>query len=413
MKLTHVIISLLFLTYPTAYATPLELPKASPEDVGMSSDRLERINPVMQEYVDENKLAGVLTMVARKGKVVHLETVGKMNIAEEKPITEGTIFRIYSMSKPITSVAVMMLYEEGHFRLDQKVSKFIPEFRDLQVFKSKTEEGMELDALEHEMTIRHLLTHTSGLTYGWGSGPVDELYRSAKIFEPGTTLSQMTQKLAKIPLVCQPGTKWEYGVSVDVLGYLVEVISGVPFEQFLQQRIFEPLSMVDTGFGVPENKRHRYAELYRPQTEGGIEVVAEAPLSDGPYRFFPSSGGGLVSTASDYMRFCLMLLNGGALDGVRVLGRKTVDLIRMNHVPEDVIGDRDTGFGLGFSVVRDMVKTGELASAGTISWGGAAATTFWIDPQEQLIGILMTQLLSNPHPFQRQFRVLAYSAITD
>ena len=223
----------------------------------------------------------------------------------------------------------------------------------------------------------------------------------------------MTQKLAKIPLVCQPGTKWEYGVSVDVLGYLVEVISGVPFEQFLQQRIFEPLSMVDTGFGVPENKRHRYAELYRPQTEGGIEVVAEAPLSDGPYRFFPSGGGGLVSTASDYMRFCQMLLNGGELDGVRALGRKTVDLIRMNHVPEDVVGDRDTGFGLGFSVVRDMVKTGELASAGTISWGGAAATTFWIDPQEQLIGILMTQLLSNPHPFQRQFRVLAYSAIAD
>ena len=413
MKLEHVIISLLLLICLAAYATPLELPKASPEDVGMSSERLERIKPVMQEYVDENKLAGVLTMVARKGKVVHLETFGKMDIAQDKPIMEDTIFRIYSMSKPVTSVAVMALYEESHFRLDEKVSKFIPEFKDLKVFKSKTEDGMELDALEHEMTIRHLLTHTSGLTYGWGARPVDEMYRAAKIFEPGTTLSEMTQKLAKIPLVFQPGTKWEYSVSVDVLGYLVEVISGMPFEQFLQQRLFKPLGMVDTGFDVPENKRHRYAELYRPQTEGGIEVVTDVPLSNGPHRFFPSGGGGLVSTASDYMRFCQMLLNGGVLDGVRILGRKTVDIVRMNHVPDDVAGDRDTGFGLGFSVVLDVRKTGELSSAGTIGWGGAAATTFWIDPQEQLIGVLMTQLLSNPHPFQRQFRVLTYSAIAD
>jgi len=323
--------------------------------------------------------------------------------------------RFSLLSKPVTSVAVMILYEEGHFRLDDPVSKFIPEFKELKVFKSKTEDGMELDDLEHKMTIRHLLTHTSGLTYGWGDRPVDKMYQEAKIFEPGTTLKQMTQKLAKIPLVHQPGTKWEYSVAVDVLGYLVEVISGVPFEQFLSERLFQPLGMVDTGFYVPEDKRERYAELYRPKKEGGgIEVVEDIPLGDGPYRFFPSGGGGLVSTASDYMRFCQMLLNGGELDGVRILGRKTVELIRSNHLPEDVeFGDGDAGFGLGFAVVLDMAKTGELASAGMYSWGGTAATTFWIDPQEKLIGVLMTQLMSNPHPFQREFRVLTYSVIAD
>ncbi|MBI1923502.1 serine hydrolase [Candidatus Poribacteria bacterium] len=196
---------------------------------------------------------------------------------------------------------------------------------------------------------------------------------------------------------------------------MVEVVSGMPFEQFLSQRLFQPLGMVDTGFYVPEEKRSRYAELYRPKKEGdGIEVVADVPLGDGPNRFFPSGGGGLVSTASDYMRFCQMLLNGGELDGVRILGRKTVELMTMNHLPDDVdFGDGDTGFGLGFAVVLDVAKTGELASAGTYSWGGAAATTFWIDPQEELIGVLMTQLLNNPHPFQREFRVLTYSAIVD
>jgi len=398
----------------TTVAQAQGLPRATPADVGMSAQRLARINPLMQGYVDEGKLAGVLTMVARHGRIVHLESFGKMDIAKDKTLTEDSIFRIYSMSKPITSVAVMMLYEEGRFRLDAPVAKFIPEFKALKVFKGKTDDGMELDELEDPMTIRHLLTHTSGLTYGWGKGPVDKLYQEAEIFAPGSTLKQMVEKLACIPLVHQPGTKWEYSVSVDVLGYLVEVVSGMPFGQFLAERLFQPLSMVDTGFSVPEDTRGRFAELYRPQEEGdGIDVVEDVPLGEGSYCFFPSGGGGLVSTAADYMRFCQMLLNGGELEGVRILGRKTVDLIRANHLPDEVdYGDGARGFGLGFAVVLDMAKTGELASAGTYSWGGAAATTFWIDPQEKLIGVLMTQLMNNPHPFHREFRVLTYSAIT-
>jgi CubicO group peptidase (beta-lactamase class C family) len=364
-----VILTLVFFCL-SSYAIAQVLPTTAPEDVGMSSERLDRINPNMQKYVDEGKLSGVLTMVARRGKIVHLETFGKMDIAKNKPLTENTIFRIYSMSKPITSIAVMILYEEGHFHLDAPVSKFIPEFKELKVYKRKTRNGMELEDFDRPMTIRNLLTHTAGLSYGWGDRYVDKMYEEAKIFEAGTTLKQMIQKLGKIPLVHQPGTKWEYSVAVDVLGYLVEVISGMPFEQFLSDRLFKPLGMVDTGFSVPKDKRDRFAELYRPTEEkDGIEVVKQSPLGDGSYRFFPSGGGGLVSTASDYMRFCQMLLNGGELDGVRILGRKTVDLIRSNHVPDEVEANNDhSGFGLGFAVEMDMAKSGELASTGTYRW---------------------------------------------
>jgi len=416
MKKQSLIYSLLLILLLSSFASAQRLPMATPEDAGMSSERLDRINPLMQKYVDEGKLAGVLTMVARKGKIVHLKMVGKRDVANDKPLTEDTIFRIYSMSKPITSVAMMMLYEDGLFRLDAPVSKFIPEFKDLKVFKNKTKDGLELDDLEEEMTIRHLLTHTSGLVYGWGGRPVDTMYTEAKIFEKGSTLKQMVQKLAKIPLVFQPGSKWEYSVSVDVLGYLVEVISGIPFGQFLSERIFQPLGMVDTGFEIPKSKRDRFAALYHPNEETGkIEVVKESPLGDGDYKFFPSGGGGLVSTADDYMRFCQMMLNGGELNGVRILGRKTVELIRSNHLPDGVHmwGGDAMGFGLGFSVVLDGPKTGSLNSEGTYEWGGAAATKFWIDPEEKLIAVLMTQLMGNPYPFHEEFRVLTYSSITE
>jgi CubicO group peptidase (beta-lactamase class C family) len=392
------------------------LPRSAPEKAGMSSERLDRIKPLMQKYVDEGKLPGVLTMVARNGKIVHLETVGKRDVAEDKPLTEDAIFRIYSMSKPVTSVAVMMLYEDGLFRLDDPVSKFIPEFENLKVFKNKTNDIIEVDDVKKEMTIRHLLTHTSGLIYGWNDRPVDTLYAEAKIFEKGTTLKQMIQKLADIPLMFQPGSEFEYSVSVDVLGYLVEVISGMPFTQFLEERIFKPLKMNDTGFEVPEDKRGRYAELYfHNQEEEKMVAAEESPLGDGEYKFFPSGGGGLVSTADDYMRFCQMMLNNGELDGARILGKKTVELIRLNHLPDGVQmwGSDAVGFGLGYSVILDMAKTGSLNSEGTYEWGGAAATKFWIDPEENLIAILMTQLMGNPYPFQEEFRVLTYSSITE
>ena len=378
------------------------LPGAVPEEVGVSTKRLKRIRSLLQGYFNSGQLPGLLTVVARHGKIVHFETIGRRDVEKNKPVEPNTIFRIYSMSKPITSVAVMILYEEGHFQLGTPVSRFIPEFENMKVYNADQTEI--LDA-EEEVTIKHLLMHTAGLTYGWGDKPVDERYKELKIFEKGSTLADMMKKLGDIPLVHEPGERWTYGVSTDVLGYLVEVVSEMPFEEFLQTRLFGPLGMVDTAFSVPPEKVGRFAALYRPNKENGLERVENAPLANNEISFFPSGGGGLVSTAADYMRFCQMLLNGGALDGVRILGKKTVELMRYPH--------HDDWFGLGFAVVTDKEPPDILESVGNFSWGGAAATTFWIDPEEELIGLLMTQLLSNPYPFHQQFKVLTYQALTE
>ena len=260
------------------------LPMAVPEAVGVSAERLERIRPLLQDYVDKENLPGFLTVVARHGKVVHFETIGMRDIENKKPIEPDTIFRIYSMSKPITSVAVMILYEEGHFQLGTPVSKFIPEFENMKVYN---EDQTEILDAEEEVTIKHLLMHTAGLTYGWGDKPVDERYKELKIFEKGSTLADMVKKLGDIPLVHEPGERWTYGVSVDVLGYLVEVVSGMPFEEFLQTRLFGPLGMVDTAFSVPPEKVDRFAALYRPNKENGLERVENAPLANDEISFFP------------------------------------------------------------------------------------------------------------------------------
>ena len=377
---------------------------AVPEEVGVSTKRLKRIRSFLQGYYNSGEVSGFLTVVARRGKIVHFETIGMRDVENNKPVESDTIFRIYSMSKPITSVAVMMLYEEGHFQLGTPVSQFIPEFENMKVYN---EDQTEILDAEKKVTIKHLLMHTAGLTYGWGNKPVDERYKEAKIFERGTTLADMVKKLGGIPLVHEPGERWTYGVSVDVLGYLVEVVSGMPFEEFLQTRLFGPLGMVDTAFSVPPEKVDRFAALYRyNRGEGEKKRVGEdAPLANDEVSFFPSGGGGLVSTAADYMRFSQMLLNGGELDGVRILGKKTVELMRYPH--------HDDWFGLGFRVVTHKNPPNILNSVGNFSWGGAAATTFWIDPEEELIGLLMTQLLNNPYPFQQQFKVLTYQALTE
>ena len=394
------------------------LPMVVPEEGGVSAERLERIRPVMQGYVDDGRLPGFLTVVARRGKIVHFETIGMRDVENEKPVESDTIFRIYSMSKPITSVAVMILYEEGHFQLNTPVSKFMPEFENMKVYN---EDQTEILDAKKEITIKHLLMHTAGFTYGWGDKPVDERYKDLKMSGSSATLVDMVKTLGDIPLVHEPDARWTYGVSTDVLGYLVEVISEMPFEAFLQTRLFGPLGMVDTAFSVPPEKRDRFAALYRPDKEGGLERVGDAPLANDEVSFFPSGGGGLVSTAADYMRFSQMLLNGGELDGVRILGKKTVELMRYPH--------HDGWFGLGFAVVNDKEKESVVSdkepvvngkeppdtpeSVGSFSWGGAAATIFWIDPQEELVGLLMTQLLNNPHPFQQQFKVLTYQALTE
>ena len=386
------------------------LPRAVPEDVGMSTSRLGRIAPVMQRWVDDGKIPGALTMIAREGRLVHFEKFGNQDVATAKPIEFDTIFRIYSMTKPITSIAVMMLYEEGHFQLGTPVSELIPSFKDMQVY---TEGGVGIAEAETEMTIKHLLTHTSGLIYGGdGDHPINQQYRDADYYRGD--LAHMAQELGKIPLYCHPGSAWNYGMSTDVLGYLVEVVSGLPFAEFLKTRIFDPLRMNDTAFSVPKEKSDRYMTLYEPSEDGGIQVIENAPVSSGPLSFFHSGGAGLQSTAADYLRFCQMLLNDGELDGERLLGRKTVELIRINHISDEwqPLERTGCGFGLGFAVVTDVAGTHSLGSLGTYSWGGLASTTFWIDPVEELVAILMTQLIGDS-PFHAQFRVLTYQAITD
>ncbi len=414
------------------------LPTAIPEDVGVSAERLERIRSVMQGYVDNGHLPGILTVVARRGKIVHFETVGMRDIENKKPVEADTIFRIYSMSKPITSVAVMMLYEEGHFQLDTPVSDFIPEFKNMKVYN---EDQTEILDAKKKMTIKQLLMHTAGLTYGWGNGAIDKRYREANLFQPGTPLGDTIKKLGDIPLAHEPGDRWTYGVSTDVLGYLVEVVSGMPFEKFLQTRLFEPLGMIDTAFSVPVEKLDRFAALYqvtKKEEEHGKEkkegnehretkekkmkgdkaekirlkrVDKDPRRSSGEVHFFPSGGGGLVSTAADYMRFSQMLLNGGELDGARILKKETVERMRYPH--------HEGWFGLGFSVVNDK-KSKDTddkepkdtpESIGSYSWGGAAGTLFWIDPEKELIGLFMTQIgdVSTSHD---QFKVLTYEALS-
>ena len=427
-KLLAYLCVLLFSTTTLAFGQGL--PMAVPEEVGVSTKRLEHIRPVMQNYVDDGRIPGFLTVVARHGKIVHFETIGRRDIENNKPIETDTIFRIHSMSKPITSVAVMILYEEGHFQLDTPVSEFIPEFKNMKVYN---EDQTEILDAKKAVTIKHLLTHTAGLIYGWGKKSLDKRYQEANLFQPGTPLGDTIKKLSDIPLAHEPGEKWTYGVSTDVLGYLVEVVSGMPFEDFLRTRLFESLGMVDTAFSVPVEKLDRFAAVYQLTAKDGmkdgkgkekgvkgnkkekmkLERVDKDPrLASGEIRFFPGGGGGLVSTAPDYMRFCQMLLNGGELNGVRILKKETVERMRYPH--------HDGWFGLGFSVVnhkksedtdaKDPKDTPE--SIGSYSWGGAAGTLFWIDPEKALIGLLMTQVsdVSSSHD---QFKVLIYQALTE
>jgi CubicO group peptidase (beta-lactamase class C family) len=392
----------------------------TPEKVGFSSERLSRINAAMQRCVDEGGYAGILTMVARRGQIAHLDCFGMMDAEAGKPMQPDAIFRIYSMSKPVTSVAVMMLYEEGHFQLNTPVSEFIPGFKDTQVFVQETESGMELADPEQEMTIHHLLTHTSGLSYGFHEDtPIDALYREARQEIGGdATLEKVVETLSTLPLVFQPGQGWRYSFSTDVLGYVVQVISGQPFDGFLQQRIFEPLGMVDTGFYAPPEKIDRLAALYEMSDEGELKLLKTPATEYADPPAFLSGGGGLVSTAHDYVRFAQMLLNGGELDGVCLLGRKTVELMAANHLPDPLLpfavspGDPALGygFGLGWKVMLDPARAGILGSRGMYGWGGAASTEFWVDPQEEVIGLIMAQLMPY-RPLVEPFQVLVYQAL--
>ncbi len=403
------------------------LPTAPPKSVGLSQTRLERIGTLMQEHVDDGLLAGAVALVARDGKVAYLKTVGLQDKEMNVPMKPDTIFRIASMSKPITSVAVMMLYEEGWFRLSDPISKYLPEFKNMKVLASGTagDSSEKLVPAKREITIRHLLTHTSGLTYQWDPR-VGAKYAEAGIthglLQTDDVLADGIKKLAQMPLVHQPGEGWTYGLSVDVLGRLVEVVSGLSFDEFLRQRIFTPLRMNDTGFYLPNGKVSRLAAVYGPGADGKLQRLANGVLGegamricvtypyDGPKRYF-SGGGGLCSTISDYARFCQMMLNGGELDGVRLLSRKTVELMTADHVGELNAG---TGFGLGFGVTRSLREAGELTSVGACRWGGFWYTTFFIDPSEKLLGVCMAQLYpSGAATLNDKFEALAHQAITN
>jgi CubicO group peptidase (beta-lactamase class C family) len=366
---------------------------ATPEAVGMSTERLDRLIQSMQKEVDEGNTAGISTMIARHGKIVHFETYGYQNLESNIPIDKNTIFRIYSMSKPITGVALMMLYEEGKFNLSDPVSKYIPEFKGLKVVENTLDPNPKLVNAEHEMTIRELMSHSAGLSYGaFSNTNVDSLYREAELLNYNSTLKKMITSLSKIPLRYQPGEEFVYSVSVDVQGYLVEVLSGLSFRDYLKERLFTPLKMRDTDFHVPEAKHDRLAQIYTRKKGEELKEAKEFYTSDlnairEPGTFF-SGGGGLVSTTMDYMRFCQMLLNGGELEGVRILAPRTVDLMSQNQLPDGVKGPEGEDFGIGFSIVKDG-RNG--SSIGQYAWGGAAGTWFWIDPVEDLIFVGMRQ----------------------
>jgi CubicO group peptidase (beta-lactamase class C family) len=409
----------------SAAAFAQELPSVKPDTVGLSSERLERIGTAVQRGIDDKRIAGAVTLVARRGHVAWFKAQGMMDREAGKPMRPDTIFRICSMTKPITSLAVMMLYEEGRFLLDDPISRYLPEFKNPKVLvKPATGESYTIPATR-EITIRDLLRHTSGLTYHWNAvlGPMYENANVAHGLLPyDGTIEDSVKHLAGLPLLFNPGERWEYSLGVDVLGRLVEVVSGKALDEFFRVRIFDPLGMKDTYFFPPKNKLDRLAVAYTyydgkglnrfpdtPITEGSMVYSADYPYH-GPKKLF-SGGGGLTSTTADYLRFCQMMLNGGKVGNTQLLSRKSVEL--MTHDQLGKIGP-DQGFGLGFGVEGVKAPLSELGSAGEYSWGGFFYTAFWIDPKEQMIVIFMGQL----HPtgdlsLDREVKVLADQAIID
>lgn len=401
---------------------------SSPESVGMCSRRLARIDRFLAErYVDPGRLPCALLQVARSGRLVHQSVLGKASLETGAPLADDAIVRIYSMTKPITSVAFMMLVEEGKVALDDPVHRFIPAWRDIGVFVSGTPGAFQTRPADAPMRMIDLLRHTAGLTYGFQMrSNVDAAYRKGRIepFEQADGLDGFVDALARIPLEFSPGAAWNYSVATDVLGYLVSKISGQPFDAFLKQRIFDPLGMVDTDFHVPDDQAGRFAQCYMAAPDGKLMTVKGRDFRE-PTRA-PSGGGGLVSTAADYMRFCEMLRGGGALGEVRLLGPKTLALMRANHLPggrdlADVsismfteAAFRGVGFGLGFAMTTDVARTMVAGSPGEYWWGGMASTAFWIDPVEDLSVVFLTQFMpSSTYPIRRELRTMINAAVLE
>lgn len=403
--------------------------EADPAAVGLCPRRLERIDGWMRGLVETGRVAGLSVSVARRGQLAFFRAHGLADIARNTPFSAETIVRIYSMTKPLTSVAAMMLYEEGRFQLDDPLTRFLPEFADMRVLTGGSRAKWDGEPAARPITIRDLLTHTSGLTYGFMEATlVDALYRQNGVDfgeNQDASLAEVVRRAAAQPLLAQPGTQWNYSVATDVLGHLVAVISDRDFSDVLRERVIGPLGMVDTDFFVPAGKVARFAanySLFRDRTlklyDDGVGSRFTSPPT------LASGGGGLVSTAADYMRFCRFLLGGGQLDGVRLLGRKTVDLMLSNHLGGDLAAMGQPrfsetsytgiGFGLGFSVMLDPARAQIVGTPGEAAWGGLASTAFWVDPAEDLAVVLLAQLIpSSALPMRRELRVLTYAALVD
>ncbi|MDP5064172.1 MAG: beta-lactamase family protein [Haliea sp.] len=402
--------------------------QVNPETLGLNPAQLARISEHLRSrYIDPGKLPGSVTLVARYGRVGLLDVAGHSDLERGTPMSADTIFRIYSMSKPITSVALMMLFERGLFALEDPVHRFIPEWRNLAVRTAGAFPLFATAPCERPMTMRDLLRHTSGLTYDFlRESNLDYAYRKLQIGNPapGYTLKHMIDQLAQLPLEFSPGTRWNYSLATDVLGYLIEVISGQSLPDFLQEHLFGPLGMVDTAFNITPDKVHRLASCYERDAAKKLVCNDDGQNSQFRDRVFWSGGGGLLSTAGDYFRFCQMLLQGGTVDDVRILGSRTLDYMTANHLPGDVDLEQyamgsfsetqyeGVGFGLGFANKIDSVKNGNLASPGSFFWGGLASTLFWVDPEEELVVLFMTQLMpSSTFNLRGQLESMVYAAL--
>jgi CubicO group peptidase (beta-lactamase class C family) len=400
-----------------------------PAEVGFDAGRLRRIDAHFAPYVDDGRLPGWLALVSRRGEIAHLSTYGSRDLASGAPVETDTLFRIYSMSKPVTSVAAMMLYEEGAFELTDPISRYIPSFDGMRVYEQGTAAGPITRPAAEPIRVWHLLTHTAGLVYGFQHvSVVDEIYRNAgfdRSTPRGLDLAGVVDRLAELPLLFEPGSQWNYSVATDVLGRLVEVVSGQPLDRFLGDRILGPLGMSDTGFFIDEGSADRMASLYTPGPDGRAVPVDMRGAALRKPRVL-QGGAGLISSAADYHRFTQMLLRGGELDGVRLLSPRTVAYMTRNHLPGGAdleefgrpvfaeVSYGGVGFGLGFAVVEDPVKTRTVGSAGEFNWGGAASTAFWVDPAEQVTVVFLTQLLpSSTYPIRSQLRQLVNQALID
>jgi CubicO group peptidase (beta-lactamase class C family) len=412
----------------------------TPESVGLSSKRLNRLNDFAQSHIDAGHLPGTTTMVFRRGQLAHFQCHGKRSLETGEPINKDTIFRIYSMTKPITAVAAMILYERGAFDLNTPISHFIPEFKDTQVFAGGTAADYTTVRPDRPIQIKDLLSHTSGLTYDFMyQSPVDELYRNAEITLANKTRTsqEFVKSLAQMPLLFSPGSKWSYSLAKEVLGCIIEIISGKTLDVFFKEEIFDPLGMVDTDFHTPLDKQDRFATNYvhrvgMPEEERGKFPDTQLfPCDDpktGAFSYPPvmcMGGGGLVSTASDYLKFATMLLNKGRVGKEHILSPKTLELMTTNHLPEDIhqfafaTGSDfilpGQGMGLGFGVTTSPIREGIIGSEGAFGWSGAAHTTFFVDPKEELIGIFLTQMFPPDYLLSiwREFRVAVYQSIVE